>query len=96
LSEFKTDLTEDISENPAEQVTFGKTVHDPKVHGNTLYLSHYAGGVRTVDISNPSHPVQIGKYVPADANIWGVYVDQNYVLASDMGTGLKVLQKNNK
>ncbi len=96
LSEFKTDLTEDISENPAEQVTFGKTVHDPEVHGNTLYLSHYAGGVRAVDISNPSKPVQIGKYVPADANIWGVYVDQNYVLASDMGTGLKVLQKNNK
>ncbi|MGY0203709.1 hypothetical protein ACW7EJ_09215, partial [Acinetobacter soli] len=52
LSEFKTDLTEDISENPAEQVTFWKTVHDPKVLGNTLYLSHYAGGVRTVEISS--------------------------------------------
>ncbi|KSU86298.1 hypothetical protein AS180_19380 [Priestia veravalensis] len=61
-----------------------------------MYLSHYAGGVRAVDISNPSNPVQIGKYVPANANIWGVFVDQNYVLASDMGSGLKVLQKNNK
>ncbi|WP_044338681.1 LVIVD repeat-containing protein [Rossellomorea aquimaris] len=96
LSEFKTDLTEDIPEDPTKQVTFGKTVHDPKVQGNTLYLSHYAGGVRAVDIANPSQPVQIGKYVPANANIWGVFVDQNYVLASDMGTGLKVLQKNNK
>lgn len=95
LSEFKTDLTENISEDPSKQVTFAKTVHDPKVQGNTLYLSHYAGGIRAVDISNPSEPVQIGKYVPADAYIWGVFVDQNYVLASDMGSGLKVLQKKN-
>ena len=71
------------------------TVHDPKVLGNTLYLSHYSDGVRMVDITNPSQPVEIGSYVPKNADIWGVFVDRNYILASDMQAGLKVLLKNN-
>jgi hypothetical protein len=87
LSEFKTDLTEKVEDG----TTFANTVHDPKVQGNTLYLSHYAGGVYMVDISNPSEPKQIGQYVPDQADVWGVFVDRNYVLASDMGQGLKVL-----
>ncbi len=91
LSEFKTDLTEKVEDGP----TFANTVHDPKVQGNTLYLSHYAGGVYTVDITDPSKPVQIGQYTPDKSNVWGVFVDRNYVLASDMGQGLKVLLKNN-
>ncbi|WP_257349117.1 LVIVD repeat-containing protein [Pseudalkalibacillus decolorationis] len=89
LSEFKTDLVDNIEDG----VTFANTVHDPKVQGNTLYLSHYAGGVRAVDISNPKNPVEIGKYVPENSNVWGVFVDRNYIIASDMGTGLKVLKK---
>ncbi|MFX3673532.1 MAG: LVIVD repeat-containing protein [Paenisporosarcina sp.] len=85
LSTFKTDF--------AEKIPGGSTVHDPKVHGNTLYLSHYSGGVRVVDITDPSSPVETGSYVPSKSNIWGVFVDRNYILASDMGQGLKVLQK---
>lgn len=91
LSEFKTDLTEKVEDG----ATFANTVHDPKVHGNTLYLSHYAGGVYAVDITDPSKPKQIGQYKPDQADVWGVFVDRNYVLASDMGQGLKVLLKNN-
>ncbi|WP_019412492.1 LVIVD repeat-containing protein [Paenisporosarcina sp. TG20] len=86
LSTFKTDFT--------GKIPGGSTVHDPKVHGNTLYLSHYSGGVRVVDITDPSSPVETGAYIPSKSNIWGVFVDRNYVLASDMGQGLKVLQKN--
>ncbi|MBY6035766.1 hypothetical protein KUV80_03845 [Fictibacillus nanhaiensis] len=89
LSEFRTELVDDIEDG----LTFANTVHDPKVEGNTLYLSHYAGGVRSVDISNPSQPKEIGKYVPENSNIWGVFVTGEYVFASDMGTGLKVLQQ---
>lgn len=92
LSEFTTDLTYDFS-TPVN--TFAKTVHDPKVQGNTLYLSYYSGGVISVDITNPSEPVEIGRYTPDQADVWGVFVDRNYVLASDMGQGLKVLLKNN-
>lgn len=91
LSEFKTELTYDIPEE--NNVTFAKTVHDPKVQGNTLYLSHYAGGVIAVDITDASEPKEIARYTPEQSYVWGVYVDRNYVLASDMGSGLKVLQK---
>ncbi len=90
LSTFKTDLVDNVEDG----VTFANTVHDPKVHGNTLYLSHYAGGIRAVDITDPSNPVEIGKYVPEQAYFWGVFVDRNFILASDMGQGLKVLLKN--
>jgi hypothetical protein len=60
LSEFKTDLTDNIEDG----VTFLNTVHDPKVLGNTLYLSHYAGGVYVVDITDPRNPNLTGLFVP--------------------------------
>lgn len=92
LSEFTTDLTFQVEDG----ATFANTVHDPKVRGNTLYLSHYAGGVYAVDITDPANPTQIGQYKSDQANVWGVFVDRNFVLASDMGQGLKVLTKNNR
>ncbi|MBX0357798.1 LVIVD repeat-containing protein [Halobacillus sp. Nhm2S1] len=91
LSTFKTELVDDVEDG----ITFANTVHDPKVHGNTLYLSHYAGGIRAVDITDPSNPEQVGVYNPAGGYFWGTFVDRNYVLGSDMNQGLKVLQKNN-
>ncbi|MFC7321521.1 LVIVD repeat-containing protein [Halobacillus campisalis] len=91
LSTFKTDLVDNVEDG----ITFANTVHDPKVHGNTLYLSHYAGGLIAADITDPANPVQTGQYLPEGAYFWGVDVDRNYILASDMDNGLKVLQKNN-
>jgi len=91
LSTFKTDLVDNVEDG----ITFANTVHDPKVHGNTLYLSHYAGGLIAADITDPENPVQTGQYLPEGAYFWGVDVDRNYILASDMSNGLKVLQKNN-
>ncbi|MBM6618798.1 LVIVD repeat-containing protein [Bacillus suaedaesalsae] len=95
LSEFKTELTTDVPQEENNQVTFSKTVHDPKVQGNTLYLSYYGGGVVAVDITNPSNPKEVGQYQPENSDVWGVFIDRNYILASDIGSGLKVLQKNN-
>jgi hypothetical protein len=91
LSTFQTDNAENKTTGYP-----GFTVHDPKVQGNTLFLSHYFDGVRVVDITDPSTPEEIGAYVPEKSNIWGVFAHRNYILASDMETGLKVLQKNNR
>jgi hypothetical protein len=92
ISDFRTtNSVEQIVAGEREPGTF--TVHDPKVRGNTLYLSHYADGIRVVDISDAANPVEVASYVPDQANIWGVYVDRNYILGSDMGSGLKVLQR---
>ncbi|MFC7371583.1 LVIVD repeat-containing protein [Fictibacillus iocasae] len=91
LSYFKTEE----SLTPGDKPTFAYTVHDPKVRGNTLYLSHYAAGIRALDITNPSAPYELGHYRPENAYFWGVFIDRNYMLASDMGNGLKVVLKNN-
>jgi len=95
LSTFRTENSQNVDDYNESDFTFAYTVHDPKVRGNTLYLSHYADGVRILDITNPSNPKEIGSYVPERADIWGVFVDRNYILASDLGLGLKVLQVNN-
>lgn len=80
------------------------SIHDPKVRGNTAYFSWYAEGVVMFDISDPSNPRQIaqflppavedpmGLFTPAQVNVWGVFVERNYVLASDMSSGLWVFR----
>jgi hypothetical protein len=80
------------------------TVHDPKVRGNTVYFSWYAEGVVMVDISDPTAPRQVaqflpppaedpfGLFVPAQVNVWGVTLNRDYVLASDMSSGLWVFK----
>jgi hypothetical protein len=80
------------------------TVHNPWVDGDLLYLSHYWGGVRAYDVSNPSRPVELGHLIPADlevspgqkahASVWGVMTDsRGYIYASDMTSGLWVLRR---
>lgn len=82
------------------------TVHDPKVVGNTLYLSSYAEGVVVVDIARPDRPGMVAQFVPEPAAdpfglffpgeefpfVWGVYPERNYVLASDINSGLWVFR----
>nr|WP_232735708.1 hypothetical protein [Alteribacter populi] len=92
VSTFRT-LNSMVQIDPDEREPGTYTVHDPKVRGNTLYLSHYSDGIRMVDITDIENPEEVGSYVSEGANVWGVFVDRNYILASDMGQGLKVLQK---
>jgi hypothetical protein len=83
------------------------TIHDPKVRGNTLYLSWYTEGVVVMDISKPASPHIVAQFIPPEkaedplgvfypgeefVEIWGVFPHRNYVLASDMNTGLWVFR----
>jgi hypothetical protein len=83
------------------------TVHDPKVVGNTLYLSWYTEGVVLVDISRPRKPRFLAQFIPPEkaedplgvffpgekfTEIWGVFPYRNYVLASDMNNGLWIFK----
>lgn len=80
------------------------SVHDPKVRGGRAYFSWYAEGVVVFDISDPSRPAMeaqflpppaedpFGLFVPAQVNVWGVFVHRDYVLASDMSSGLWVFK----
>ena len=73
----------------------------PKVVGNTLYLTWDQAGLAVFDISNPASPVLIGNYDTWPGSVngslfdggWGVYpfLGQDRVLVSDRDTGLYIL-----
>ena len=80
------------------------TVHDPKAVGSRVYFSWYNLGVVLVDAARPSSPRLLAQFVPDTdyinpdffctepcAQVWGVFVTRDYVLASDMNSGLYVL-----
>ncbi len=74
--------------------------------GNRAYFSWYSRGVVAADISNPRKPKLLAQYLPpktADPDhvmcdsgscrmVWGVYATKDYVLASDMLSGLWILR----
>ena len=83
------------------------TIHDPKVKGNTLFTSWYTEGVVIWDISKPARPAVVGQFIPPEkagdplgvffpgeefVEIWGVDPHRDYVLASDMNTGLWIFK----
>jgi hypothetical protein len=75
------------------------TVHNSWVQGDTLYLSHYAGGVRVLDIADPASPKERAYIVSQSAkgersSIWGVMTDnRGNIYASDMVAGLWVYRE---
>jgi hypothetical protein len=82
------------------------TVHNAEVVGpDQVFLSWYSDGVRWVDIAEPRRPKELASWVPPAGRdpqgffpnepiVWGVYPmpDSELVLASDINSGLWVLQ----
>ncbi|MFN8178690.1 MAG: choice-of-anchor B family protein [bacterium] len=71
--------------------------------GDLAYISHYTAGVRVVDVSNPSDPVEVAFYdtYPSSesgifAGCWGVFPfypnSPGLFVASDIQTGLWVFE----
>jgi hypothetical protein len=84
---------------------FVNGVHDPKVLGNRAYFSWYSRGVVIADISKPSRPRLLTRFVPRKTTdsahglcdspctmTWGVFPTKSYVLAADMISGLWVFR----
>lgn len=79
------------------------SAHNIIVRGNTAYASWYSDGIRLIDISDPTAPRETGSFVfpdvsdpqgfwPSKSLIWGVYVHNDLILASDINAGLYVLK----
>ncbi|MGE0174889.1 MAG: LVIVD repeat-containing protein [Oligoflexales bacterium] len=70
--------------------------HNTHIKGNYAYISHYADGLRVVDISDPTNITEVANYwEPANApNAWGAYpfFKSGKVLISGIETGLYVVQ----
>ncbi|MHB8766403.1 MAG: PA domain-containing protein [Deferrisomatales bacterium] len=94
LGMFATENT--TNEAVATQGTW--SVHNPEVRGDTIYAAWYSDGVRVIDISEPSVPLEIGSWTGEGApetappvDIWGVVPHRGLIMASDRGFGLYIL-----
>ncbi|MBK8984144.1 MAG: choice-of-anchor B family protein [Ignavibacteria bacterium] len=75
-------------------------VHNVEIYGDTAVIAHYTSGVRVLDISDPSQPIEIAwydTYPVSNGNqylgCWGVYkFPSGKIAASDMKNGLFVLK----
>jgi hypothetical protein len=79
------------------------TIHNPLVRGATAYLSWYSDGIRILDIADPRAPREVATFVPPDTvdpygiyatapMVWGVYLEGDLILASDINAGLYVVR----
>jgi hypothetical protein len=82
------------------------TIHNTEVNGNRAYSSWYSNGIAAIDLSDPTDPQLVGRWVPPSgkrgarwfgrgpAAVWGVAIDPStgIVYGSDMRTGLWMLQ----
>jgi hypothetical protein len=74
-------------------------IHNTYVRGRYAYMSYYCEGVRIVDIADPTQPKEVAFYdLNGNASCfsfnsnWGVYPFANLIYASDMRSGLYVLE----
>ncbi len=74
--------------------------HNIHINGSYAYLSHYAEGVKVLDLNNPAEPVEVGYYdthLPPDNGFvgdWGVYphFPSGTFVVSDIEAGLYVFR----
>lgn len=84
-----------------EYLGANRIAHNVHVQGDYAFLSHYAGGIIVVDISNPAHPVEVARYDTTPDydeatfhGTWGATIPSpgGYVYGSDLDGRLTVLK----
>jgi hypothetical protein len=80
---------------PGEQYAY--TIHNPLAddrNPDRAYLAWYADGVRLLDISDASRPLELSSWVPPRGGmIWNVSFMGNWLLAGDITNGLYILRR---
>ena len=80
---------------PGEQYAY--TLHNPLADDrdpNRAYLAWYADGVRLIDVSDASQPIEIDRWVPpSQPMVWNVAFLGNLLVVADVNNGLFVLQR---
>ncbi|MGH9164120.1 MAG: hypothetical protein ACRDZW_01225, partial [Acidimicrobiales bacterium] len=80
------------------------SVHHALVEGTRAYAAWNSAGVRVLDLTSPSTPVEIASFVPPDtvdptatvpakAYVTGVATTARHIVISDMNSGLWILTK---
>ena len=77
-------------------------VHNVEIYGDYAVIAHYSAGIRILDISNPTSPVEVAWYDTYTNNnssnyngCWGVYkFPSGKIIGSDRQKGLFVIKTN--
>ena len=89
------DTLDSAAGTPGEQYAF--TIHNPLTDDrdpNRAYLAWYADGVRLLDISDASRPVELASWIPPRGGmIWNVSFMGDLLLAGDINNGLFILRR---
>jgi hypothetical protein len=64
------------------------------VSGSYAYVADGSSGLRVVDVSNPTNPVEVG-YCNTPSIAWGVAVAGSYAYIADGDSGLRVIDVSN-
>lgn len=75
-------------------------VHNVEIYGNTAVIAHYTAGVRILNITNPTTPVEVAWYDTYTTNnssnfsgCWGIFMfPSGKIIASDISGGLFVIR----
>ncbi len=75
-------------------------IHNVHIKGPRAYIAYYTAGVRVVDLEDPYHPAEVGRYDTSRyqggryGGCWGVYpyTASGLIYASDMEEGLFLLR----
>jgi choice-of-anchor B domain-containing protein len=75
-------------------------IHNVHIKGPRAYISYYTAGVRVVDMADPRHPVEVGRFDTSRyqgsryGGCWSVYpyTGSGLIYASDMEEGLYLLR----
>ena len=85
----------------SEYLGGSQQAHNAQVEGDHLFISHYKSGVKVLDISNPSIPIEVGSLdtwpqseTPYFNGCWGVYphTQNGMVFASNTDGKLFIIQ----
>ncbi len=68
--------------------------NDIAVSGSLVYLAATTGGLRIVDLSSPTRPVELGSYIPP-RHAYGVSIDPPYAYLAAAEAGLRIVDVSN-
>jgi hypothetical protein len=89
------DTANSAAGTPGEQYAY--TIHNPIAddrNPNHTYLAWYADGVRVLDVSDASRPVELASWVPPHGGmVWSVFLMGDLVLVGDIDNGLEILRR---
>jgi len=84
-----------LAETPGEQYAY--SIHNPLADDrdpNRAFLAWYADGIRVLDVSDASRPIEIDSWLPPTAPfVWNVALMGDLILAGDVNNGLFILRR---